>query len=228
MNAELQSIIRALVASLWARRRPPADMTPEERKGLVTERADFANAVIDLLRPLDTDNAVVAQHARDVFRDREAQPSYQAIPPPEDLANAIIRRCQRVTGNSPCVACEALGSSPGIWGTSDLFKKRPGDGPVLPRRQDERLCVPHYELYTWYVNRQWAFMEGRVWRYEPPWSMLPAGSHTDIGKGVDWSPWTDGARMTDHVRWVRAYVEQSFGWTLLEGPGSGVQGELTL
>jgi len=228
VNTELQGILRALVASLWARRRPPQDLTPEERKGLTAERADFQNTIIDLLRSLDVDNAVIAQHARDVFRDREAQPAYMALPTPDELANAIIRRCQRVVGSAPCVACEALGSSPGIFGTSDLFKKRPGDGPMLPRRQDERLCVPHYEVYTWYVNRNRAYLDNRVWAYEPPLSMLPAGAHKDFARDVDWRPWTDGAHMTDHVRWIRAYVEQSFAWTLLEGPGSGVQGDLAL
>lgn len=216
-SANLGEVVRANVAQLFGRFRPPAGMSESEIKGVKAERVEFAQRLVTMLKVLDAPASKIIRELREVCRELMNQPFTMRMPTADGIAGSVRERVQREVVHPPCPICSKLTSAPGIYADS---ARGPVERSGTLRLEGEWWCADHYRILSWISHRQGKYEDGIAWPYPPPMLFFPkAAFHDGARAHPDEIPhYTDGHLMSEDVLAVREAYESMTGTTILDRP----------
>lgn len=217
----LTEVVRAQVALLFGRFRPAGGLSPEEQTAVRTERVEFTDRLVALVRAIDANEAAVVQEVRRITRDLYNAPDAK-MPSVEGIAGRVKAAFQ-VRERPTCFGCDAMG---GVYehagDTAILYPKRPGE---VQWGRHGWLCLRHHTTLNWYLEREARRRNlpgvggaPRIFDYPPPPTILPHGAPHASPPADDplWTSWTDGPKMGPTARWAVEQVLKVEGWRVGE------------
>ena len=212
-STNLGEVVRANVAQLFGRFRPPSGMSESEVKGIKAERLEFAQRLVTMLKAVDAPTDSIIHEFRDVMRELMNQPYSVRMPTADGIAASVRERCQRDVVYPPCPICSKVGGRPGVLADSE---RGPIERSGTIRVEGEWWCPDHHRLMAWFAWRQSKWEDGIVWPYPPPMLVFPKDAFR--GPGDEDAHYTDGHLMSEDVLAVRAAIESMTGKALLDRP----------
>lgn len=217
----LTEVVRAQVALLFGRFRPAGGLSPEEQTAVRTERVEFTDRLVALVRAIDANEAAVVQEVRRITRDLYNTPDAR-MPSVEGIAGRVKAAFQ-ARERPVCFGCSAMG---GVYehagDTAILYGKRMGE---VEWGRAGWLCLRHHVTLNWYLEREARRRNlpgvggaPRIFDYPPPATILPHGALGCAPPDDDpgWTSWTDGAKMGPTARWAVEQVLKMEGWRVGE------------
>lgn len=205
--------VRGNVGSLFGRFRPPAGLTEDEIKSIKAERLEFTQRLTAMLKLVESDGPKLVKHTRATFRELQQQPITDAMPTPDTITASVRQRCGFQEAKGFCPACTRTGGEPGIY--SDTTK-----GAEILRGdvkyEGDWWCSGHYEILSWYANRQARFVDGLAFAYQPPTSIVPKQAFVAGADADHFAEYTDGLLLCESALFVREYLESASGESLLD------------
>lgn len=218
----LAEVVKAQVAYLFGKFRPPTSLSAEETNAIRAERVEFSDRLIAFLRAIDAPEPRIVQEVRAVARDLFNDSSYTKMPTPEQVSSRV-KAAFAVRARPTCFGCTDMGGRYEVAGDDAPLKEKqigefeyPGHG---------FLCSSHHHPVHWYAHRE-AVRRGVtgpcgtpfVMEYPPPSELLPSGVVPRSAPAADpkWASYTDGHNMGPLARWAREYVKRRHGWLVGE------------
>ena len=216
-NVTLAEVVRAQVALLFGKYRPAGGLTPEEQTAIRSERVEFGDRLVALIRGIDAPDSAIIEQVRLVTRDVYADERMRNLPTVESLC-ALVKRSFATKVRAACLGCAEMGG---------IYENASPDTPIRARQpgdfQYERvgwLCLGHHHAVSWYENRE-HYRRGIPsiadtmprFEYPPPGELLPRAGQVGRAPADDpkWESWTDGANMGPLARWAREFCRKVYG-----------------
>jgi hypothetical protein len=210
------SVIRGNLGTLWGRYRQTQGLSAEETKAIGAERQEFGRQIMAGLEDVHAPTEIIIRELRRIFREIEQQPFSLKMPEPAEIVGRLRATLEGEREVVDCVACKALGSSPGVFADTRGGAIQRGVVRVGSSASATWWCFGCYEVFSWYTNRQDRFEEGRGWPYPPPSSMLPKASYPR--PAGECGAYTDGQFVTPLAAYVREFVESWLGRAIVDAP----------
>jgi hypothetical protein len=203
----LAEVVRAQVATIFGKWRPAAGLEAAEAAAVLAERRDFADRLTSFVRAIEAPEPAVIQRVRDVTRSIYNDPNLRNLPTPEAIA-LQVKQVFVAKQRQRCVGCIQMG---GYYMSADvdaiLHNPLLGDLDYGPAGT---LCIAHHEVAHYFEAREERRRRGVLYRYPPPFSMLPRGSHNTPSADL-WRAYLDGADQGPMAKWARGWLEKERG-----------------